>query len=379
MHNIAVQSKSFSMKSIDCILLLLFVVVFSFFNSCTTYVYTLSDSTIKDGKYDSEFPTKSPSKYLEDISKTIRIINSINSYETYIFSEESAVTLDNIMKDGFEKKAVKSFQSNNTMSGTGTIIYKQGKNVAVLTCSHVVSFPDTVISYFKNKNGSSRFIKRVSIQKSRVSYISDFPDGGEVYLLCIDKNNDVALLGRKYNEYPVRQLEPFSGKIGSAEELEWGTFVYLFGFPMLNKMVTTAVVSSPNKDLKHSFLLDASFNRGFSGGIVVAIRDGVPNFELVGMITSVPAENYYMLTPAEKDDEDELDTESPYSGDIYIQNRSNIIYGVTRAISIETIKNFLTKNKEYLELQDFHIDSFFQAQVDTVKNTPPPKVGVPAN
>ena len=63
------------------------------------------------------------------------------------------------------------------------------------------------------------------------------------------------------------------------------------------------------------FMVDAMFSRGFSGGIVLAIRDGVPNFELVGMIKLVSAHSSFVLTP-EKDGGGDLvfDPAVPYTG-----------------------------------------------------------------
>ena len=66
---------------------------------------------------------------------------------------------------------------------------------------------------------------------------------------------------------------------------------------MGHKMITRGIVSNTRDDKSDSFLIDALFNRGFSGGIILAIRDGVPNFELVGMAKSVSAKNEYLLTP----------------------------------------------------------------------------------
>ncbi|MCK7529466.1 MAG: hypothetical protein MZV64_73895 [Ignavibacteriales bacterium] len=53
-------------------------------------------------------------------------------------------------------------------------------------------------------------------------------------------------------------------------------------------MVTKAIVSNPSRDESGSFLVDAVVNNGMSGGLVLAIKDGVPNFEMVGMIQWVP-------------------------------------------------------------------------------------------
>jgi S1-C subfamily serine protease len=115
---------------------------------------------------------------------------------------------------------------------------------------------------------------------------------------------------------------------------------------MGHKMITKGIVSSPNKDKKGSFLTDAPFNRGFSGGAVLAIRDGVPNFELVGLAKSVSAISSYVLTPSKEYDQSLYDPGTPYTGDVFVDQKTDIRYGITSVISTETIKEFFDRNEQ---------------------------------
>ena len=110
--------------------------------------------------------------------------------------------------------------------------------------------------------------------------------------------------------------------------------------------MTKAIVSSPNRDKYGSFLTDAVSNKGFSGGIVLAIRDGVPNFELVGMMKLIPGCQQYYLTPSKEGEWFELDPNMPFKGDVYAESRVDIIYGVAPAIPAELIVDFLHKTRK---------------------------------
>ena len=60
-------------------------IVFSLLTSCSTVSYEAIYPTLKDGKYDSEFPYRGSSSELEAISHSVKRINSTCFYKTYIF------------------------------------------------------------------------------------------------------------------------------------------------------------------------------------------------------------------------------------------------------------------------------------------------------
>ncbi len=349
-------------------------------SSCASKIYSVPGSTPGDGRYDSEFPNRGCSKQLEEISRTIKAVNCIATYKVYILPSGSALKKDDITEDVLEAQAERVQYANNTSSGTVTVMYNVGFRVAGITCAHIVNNPDTTYTYFVDRSGRrTEFVQSVGLLQSQVNYVADFPDGGEMEILALDKANDIAVLGKSFFRHPEASIEAFEYPTGKAKDLEWGSFVYLFGFPLGNKMVSRAIVSSPNRDQKGSFLLDAVFNRGFSGGIILAVRDGVPNFELVGMVSSVPADYDYVITPPRDNPGVEFDTSVPYNGEIYIDKKMSIKYGVTRAISIETIRDFIFTNRNKFESKGYYLTDFFERDTPPGDSIPPPAAAPDGN
>ncbi|MCX7876407.1 MAG: serine protease [Melioribacteraceae bacterium] len=348
------MKKRFKVVIIYCLLLII-IISCSAQNSIEKVLPSLSD-----GKYDSEFPYRNSSEQLEEISNNIRLINSIAFYTSYVFAEESKITRGQLSNLDFKTKAIQEITFNRTASGTATIISNKNAAVVLLTAAHVVSFEDTIYSYFINKDGTpTNYIQSISVKTKQTTYIPDFPDNGEVDIILSDKTLDVALLGRQFLGNHATNLSPFKFAWGNSSELEWGTFIYVFGFPMNYKMISKGIVSNPNKD-KNTFLIDAVFNRGSSGGIVLAIRDGVPNFELVGLVKSVPAEYQLNVHPLSTVNEIDFNPMIPYKGEIYVEREQVLRTGITKVIGIEAIKDFIIKNKEKILMQGYTIPNLFE-------------------
>lgn len=314
-----------------------------------------------DGKYDIAFPYGGDYKSLESILESIRLLNSSTFYESYSFTPDEQIRKKDLQPDLFKDgKYPKSLYSDFAV-GTATIIYRKENRVAVLTCAHVVDFPDTIINYYEmGKISEESIISSVSFKKKQTNYVVDLPQGEDYSILAMDHKLDVAVLGKKlHGDADKASIKVFKYPTGAARELNWGSLVYLVGFPSGKKMITTGIVSSPNRDANHNFLLDALFNRGFSGGIVLAIRDGLPNFELVGLVNAVAADKEIFLVPRDLGEFTDLDFFVPYTGEIYAVPRKKINYGISYGIAIEAILNFLKQNKENFEKAGYHFEDFF--------------------
>ena len=311
-----------------------------------------------DGKYDSEFPYRNASEQLEDIAETIRLVNSIAFYRTYYFERETRMTLSGVKRGEHERYSASSSTFEETQSGTGTIVYNSNQKIGVLTCSHIINYPDSIAAYYLDENNNSTgLLRSISIIKKKSIYVVPFEEEGDFQVVLDDKLLDLALLKKDLKDSKPNNIKTFNFPLGSAKELEWGSFVYVFGFPINHKMISKAIVSSPNLDSNGSFLIDAIFNRGYSGGIVIAIRDGVPNFELVGMLKSVPADYEYVLRPKDKD---KVVIGQEYNDIPVVDSRANIKYGVTRILSIEAINSLLDENQDILSNTGFNPDNFFK-------------------
>jgi len=329
--------------------------------SSSSVTYEKIYPTLKDGKYDSEFPYKGSSDELEQISKTVNRINSTGFYKTYLFNTTDSLTLDDIRNRSIDNLAIHIGFTDKSSSGTGTIIYSNEGRVALLTCAHVINYPDTVISYAADENGYlTNFVEVIMLKVKQSIYAAGFPEGSELQILAIDKNIDIALVGRDYTSFAGYKFPVFSFPPGKAKELEWGTFVYIFGYPMNYQMITKALVSSPDRDGDGSFLVDAVVNRGYSGGIVLAIKDGIPNFELVGMVQWVPEERKDVLIPMRRKNNEPYSRLVPYKGNIYVDKFSEIKYGITKVISIESIKDFLKQNKDKLYEKGYTLENYIK-------------------
>ncbi|MFQ6614821.1 MAG: hypothetical protein ACE5D1_08260, partial [Fidelibacterota bacterium] len=111
---------------------------------------------------------------------------------------------------------------------------------------------------------------------------------------------------------------------------------------MGNLMVTDGMVSVPDTETPF-LLIDALFNPGFSGGLIVAVRDGLPHLEWIGIAKSVSARSTLFLKPDPAIHSINDVPNTVYSGRPYVGTHQDINYGVTFAIPIETIQEFLVK------------------------------------
>jgi len=326
------------------------------FNGCSFTTYEKVYPTLADGKYDSEFPYKSTSEELNKISETIQRVNTTAFYKIYVFDEKGNFTLNDIKNKRVSENASKEALADNSSSGTAVTVYSENGNVALLTCAHTITFPDTIIAYKYDDLGfSTSYIESISIKEKQVIYVAGFPEGSQVEVLAIDNNADIALIGRKYGAQKGIFFPSFNYPLGKAKEVEWGTFVYLVGYPINFKIITKAIVSSPRRDDAGSFLVDAVINPGFSGGLVLAIRDGVPNFELIGMVQWVPEEEESLIYPENLKTKSTYNPVVPYEGNFYVRKHSAIRYGIAKIIPVENIMAFLHKNKSYINEKGFYV------------------------
>jgi hypothetical protein len=324
--------------------------------SCGGNIYREVYPTLVDGQYDSEFPYRGCSAQLEEIGESVKMLSSIAYYRTYTFGAGDRISPERVTNDLLSSARAHSVMSSSQASGTATIVTSGNRRVVLLTCAHVVGFPDTLISYHVGPDHRpTGFIHTISFKERQTNYVAVFPEGGEMQILAIDKEQDVALLGKTFDEDPFPRPRVFMYPAGRARDLEWGTFVYLFGYPTGHKMVTKAIVSSPNKDRRGAFLVDAVFTPGFSGGIALAIRDGVPNFELVGIVRLVSGRSTYTLGPPAEEGSPEYDPLVPYTGDIYVQKRTEIEYGIVQAVPIETILEFIEVHRQDLAARGYAV------------------------
>jgi hypothetical protein len=333
------------------ILMILTVSIFS----CSKKIYRTAYPTLSDGRYDSEFPYKNCSKELLEISEAVTKVFCNSYYKNYYFAPERKIAQKDINKK-LLATADGLVELKSTVSGTATVIYYEANRIAILTCWHVVNKQDTIINYFSfEDNPNQKYVQTVSIKQRQEILVYGMPDDGVFDILLKDDENDIAILSKELKEPSVAQISVLKYPFGKAKELEWGSFLYLIGYPMGYKVITRGIVSQPDRDKRGAFLIDALFNRGLSGGILLAVRDGVPNFEVVGITTSAAAETETVLVPERNESYDET---IPYEGKIYVNNKKNINYGITKAIAAEAILSLIRENRDDLLKKGFDFQDF---------------------
>ncbi len=313
--------------------------------SCSRHILREAYPLLNDGKYDSEFPYRNCSRELQAISESIIKIYTTDYYTIYYFDKEARVAMQPVTAELLKKaRSLATFEK--TSSGSALVLLAEPTRVALLTCAHIVSHLDTLKSFYApDENGQGGYLQNLVIKNRRVLQVTGFPQGGAMEVLASDLETDIAIIGKSYSRAIPQPITKFAYPLGNARELEWGSFVYMIGYPMGFRMVTKGIVSQPNRNGRGSFITDATFNTGFSGGAVLAIRDGVPHFELVGIATSSSAKSEMVLTPNRTD---AYDFYTPYEGPVYVAQQDKINYGITLNISVEMIRDFIAAHQEEL-------------------------------
>lgn len=344
----------------------LFITTLIFFlaASCQKKTYEYIYPTLNDGKYDSEFPYRNCSEQLDQIAGSVIKVFCLTNYVTYHFD----------VNDGYSKKGAAGMSEDSLLrwsthtsnkfdaaNGSATLIHYDDKSIALLTCAHVVHSPDSIYTYYDDNDPYTEdFLEGIAVKGMQRIFFLGFDHGQDLEILAMDNKVDIAIIG-KYHSGEPESLTPIEYPLGSSGDLEWGSFVYILGYPLGYQMITRGIVSKAMQQKSNYFLIDASFNQGFSGGPVLAIKDGVPNFELVGIGKSASATTENVLIPEKRDFEKAYNPEIPYDGDVYVEVRKNVNYGITKAVNTDAIRRFYKKNRKDLLERGYDLDYFFLA------------------
>jgi hypothetical protein len=333
------------------------LIVFLAFSGCMDRELRDYRRTLSDGRYDSEFPSRNASDEISTIASSVHKLYSVSYYTTWQFTRESRVLRFHMIAGLFTKMAVGTISTQESVFGSATVVLAGGNKVALLTCDHIVNSPDTMVTWYEpTEEEPVPFIKSISIKEKQENWVRNLGDCGPFIVLASDFNLDIAIIGKTCGslaEEPVVFPYPY----GRSSELEWGSFVYIFGYPMGQPVVTKAIVSKPVKDDPDEFTVDALLNKGYSGGLILAIRDGVPHFELVGLVRSVSSDEEYYLRPASNDER--YYEIFPYKGEMYVNTREQVHYGLNFTVPAGKILGFYKKHRDELVREGYDLDPFF--------------------
>ncbi len=318
-----------------------FVLTFMFFGSCSPGKEIVHDYVgNKDGKYDG--PDNKISGVVRKLYPSVIKIDVIAFYKTWVFDDDGLASDDITDFELLKIKSVVNETHTESVTGTSVVVFSDALQVAMITCAHIVNFPDTVYQYYDK--GKTR-LKSVSLKQKQKIYESGLPGANLIKVVASDSKKDLAFIVRALkNAETAPPLIPLVA--GSTKKLDWGSEIYVLGYPLGKLMLTKGVVSV-DKSTERRFISDALFNRGISGSPVFALLDGGDNYEWIGIAASAASQTLKYLEP---------DNENyPDSGNIVVKKKQFINYGITYSISIEEIITFIAENS--MNIKNVGIDA----------------------
>lgn len=323
----------------------------------------------RQAHYQTAFPQVDTSGDLERVFDSVRRILAEVSYVTYVFPLESAPTAADLEDPGFRVAAADTLVSQQDRAATAVVVARRGRRVTLLTVNHAVQFPDTIVDFYRLEPPGAdalppavppegpdlRRVERISVKTGEVFRIFGLPDLRSFQILARSPFDDLALLGV---EYPAG-VDPLENPVipiaaGDSGRLSWGSFVYVMGYPQGYPMVTRGIVSAPGDPVLGSFLVDGLWNRGMSGGAILALRGDGRGMEWVGMARAAAASPETRLRP-EDDVLEREDLGRYYDGPLYLDQVSRIQYGITLSVPMSAIREFLDRERETLVAQGYAV------------------------
>ena len=161
---------------------------------------------VADGRYDSRFPQEDVAPLLERISRSVHMVTAIAYYKVHTVPLSDSIESSNLPPELLDRYAQGARYINSVNVGASTIVGLGTRQTLVLTCAHVVNYPDTIFTYHLTAGGvPSRFLSSIGL-RARVSVsVGIFPQGGELELVALDSGEDLALLGAQQDVGKNRQ------------------------------------------------------------------------------------------------------------------------------------------------------------------------------
>lgn len=292
---------------------------------------------------------------LEKIQRSVVRVSCSAYYDNFYYAKPK----ENMTSLNLEELLIKKETTTNSVAGSSLIISRNARKDLLLTCYHLFDFQDTLKTYYSDIRGiPTNQILSLSIKKGQNIFIAHKNGKRNVSeIIAFDKKKDLALLETETIENLLIE-EPFNGIFGKKGETKFGKEVYLIGFPKGFLCVTRGLISiSP---YKNKFMLDAPFNRGFSGGAVIAIDERRGACTYIGMANSIAYDSQLILTPEEKAVNLKYFENMPYKGDVFIKELKLVNVGLTFAIKSDLITSFLNEENENLRQKGFYLSVEFE-------------------
>lgn len=285
---------------------------------------------------------------LEQLQRSMAKVICSAYYENYYYlkpkSEKQQADLGKLL--------YKTQLTTNSVSGSALILQRNPSNILLLSAYHIFDFPDTVKTYYKNERGENTpFVRSISVKYEQRIYITHKDNTRSFgHLISSDLSNDLALLKAQSAENELLET-PFAARFATDHDLKFGKEAYLVGYPKGFLFIATGLISPspyPNK-----FMVSAPFNRGFSGGMVVAFEEGKDSFVYLGMANSMAYDYQFVLVPDETLPELDNYRDFPYDKYAYVKELKMMNYGLTFAVKASVIAKFVKKERARIRRHGF--------------------------
>ncbi|MFO7800314.1 trypsin-like peptidase domain-containing protein [Rhodohalobacter sp.] len=318
---------------------------------CTqTYQVSIDDIPDTDPYYTSGYPITDISGQIEEVQQSLVRITSTARYRVYLVDDQMQITSEEADTLNPSEISINQTAIEESTAGTAIIVGKTSNRAYMLTCAHTVEFPDRVYSYWSGENiEPNTYVRTVAVKQNQVNMALTENTVALYSLVEEDRVNDLALISVDLNNFDevADDLIPIDMEMGYSENLKSSSVVYVMGYPRGYQTVTRGIVTLDNRNESGGFLTDALFNRGISGGIIIASKDNFRSFDWVGMANAGVVNRDYFLVP----ETDQIDFDLPYQqygGDIMASEISTLNYGLTHSIPTQTIREFLSGNRSVL-------------------------------
>jgi hypothetical protein len=316
----------------------------AFFTGCTSSTLLVDPRAAGAGRY-SAFPTAGgwdrwPPPFLT-------VVMSHAQYEFEEYHHE--LTAEGLVEDstsptGFKllpgDQGITIRRESETIRGTGSIVRDEPGGQKILTCLHLVEFPEvTRLEIQSDLTEDGQLLVGIGYRRSQQTFVGR-PGEGQVpaRLLAYSRDDDLALLSA-----PLSHLNMWTSsvpyRIGQTDELMAGDGVYILGAPRGRFQVTWGIATPESPTLLH---VDTATPPGYSGGLVLATVRETGNLELVGLVTGTAGQFaqlwYYDDTVVSGSSLADADP-----AHVIAREEKRFDFGITRCVPADRIDELLKK------------------------------------
>ena len=112
----------------------------------------------------------------------------------YFFPPGNNIKQENITDSILRFASISNEVTNESVTGTSTVIYHDTRQLGLLTCAHVIDFPDSLFSYYPDGIGGLRV---VAVKIKHQIFVAGLSQGEEVSVVVEEMKKDIALLKKE--------------------------------------------------------------------------------------------------------------------------------------------------------------------------------------